>query len=90
MDLEEQKNKIMKMVKVGMILWMIGFLMVLAGIALEFTVYKPTLQGLSGKSKTGMGNCKAWCTHQQSPASSVRTYGFNPLYFLLLDPSDDF
>jgi hypothetical protein len=51
LGLEEQKSKIMKMVKVGMILWIIGFLMVLAGIALEFTVYKPTLQGLHENPK---------------------------------------
>ena len=51
MDLEQEKKKIVKLVKVGTILWIIGFLMVLSAIVIEFTVLKPTLTELHENPK---------------------------------------
>ncbi|MCK4928614.1 MAG: hypothetical protein KAR76_02655, partial [Methanosarcinales archaeon] len=51
MELEQEKKKIMMMVKVGTVMWIIGFLMVLSAITLEFTTYKPTLVNLHENPK---------------------------------------
>lgn len=51
MDLKQEKKKIMMMVKVGMVLWIVGFLMVLSAIYIEFAEYKPTLVSLHENPK---------------------------------------
>ena len=51
MDLKQEKKKIMMIVKMGMVLWIVGFLMVLSAIYIEFTEYKPTLVSLNENPK---------------------------------------
>lgn len=45
---EQAKQQVMMMVKVAMVLWIAGLLMVVAAIGLEFTELKPALQELNG------------------------------------------
>ncbi|MBE0520989.1 MAG: hypothetical protein IBX39_01810 [Candidatus Methanoperedenaceae archaeon] len=42
MDTEQVKKKIIKLVKVGMIFWIIGLLMVISAIVIEFTIENST------------------------------------------------
>ena len=46
MEEDKQKAKIMMMAKVGTMLAVIGFLMVLSAIYVEFTTFKPSLEQL--------------------------------------------
>lgn len=42
MDTEQVKKKIIKLVKVGMIFWIIGLLIVISAIVIEFTIENST------------------------------------------------
>lgn len=44
MDPEKQKNMMKMLLLIGVILWLIGFLMAISALTIEFTTFKPALE----------------------------------------------
>lgn len=51
MNPEDAKKKVMMMAKISMMFVMVGFLMILSAITLEFSTFKPSLEALHENPK---------------------------------------